>query len=147
MMADKKTGPGIQDTETKPVVDLLTSILGEVQKQVQSKTPKPLEGEAVRAVELFQEISTALRLHPRPIISLTNAPPQGGTVTLTWSSTNAQTVSIEQEVGGVTTLLGELTPASGGSKAFSGNGITKFTATAKGPCASATAFVTVTLSS
>jgi hypothetical protein len=146
MMAEKKTGSIVQDPETKPVVDLLTSILGEVQKQVQSNTPKPLEGEALRAVELFKEISTALTLHPRPTLTLTNDPPNGGTVILRWTSTDAQTVTIEKEVGGVKTSLGELTPASGGFKAFSGDGETKFTATAKGPCASATAFVTVTLS-
>lgn len=145
-MADKKIGSGIQEPETKPIVDLLTSILDEVQKQIRSKTPKALEGEAVRAVELFQEISTALALQPRPTISLTNDPPTGGSVTLRWSSTNAQTVLIDQEVGGVTTPLGELTPAAGGFKTFSGNGSTKFTATAKGPCDSATASVTVVLS-
>ena len=138
-----------QQPEIKPVVDLLASILSEVQNQVLSKTPKPLEGAALRAVELFREISAALALRPRPTITLTNDAPQGGTVTLRWSSTGAQTVSIDQEVGGVTTSLGELTPAAGGSKQFSGAGTTKFTATAKafapGLCTE-TASVTVTLS-
>jgi len=147
MMADKKTTLGNQEPETKPVIDLLTSILNEFQKQVQGKTPKPLDGEALRAVEQFREIGAALALQPRPTITLTADAPQGGTVTLRWSSTNAQTVTIDQEVGGVTTPLGELTPAAGGFKAFSGNGTTKFTATAKGPCASATSSVTVVLSS
>ena len=61
-MAERREAPR-QDPETsgqqpeiKPVVDLLTSILSEVQKQVLSKTPKPLEGEALRAVEQFREI-------------------------------------------------------------------------------------------
>ena len=135
-MAVKKAETSREEPETKPVVDLLTKILDEFREQVQSKTPKPLEGEAVRAVELFKEISTTLALQlRRPFIDLTNDPVQGGNVTLRWSSTGAQTVSIDQEVevGGVivTTPLGELTPAAGGAKLFSGDGKTKFTATAK----------------
>jgi hypothetical protein len=155
MMAERREPPrqapetSGQQPEIKPVVDLLASILSEVQNQVLSKTPKPLEGAALRAVEQFREISAALALQRRPTITLLNDSPQGGTVTLRWSSTDAQTVSIDQEVGGVTTSLGELTPPAGGSKQFSGAGTTKFTATAKafapGLCTK-TASVTVTLS-
>jgi hypothetical protein len=151
MMAERREPPrrdpetSGQQPEIKPVVDLLASILDEVKNQVQSKIPPPLKGAALQAVEQFREISAALALQRRPTITLTNDPPQGGTVTLRWSSTDAQTVSIDQEVGGVPTSLGELTPPAGGSKAFSGNGTTKFTATAKGAC-SRTASVTVILS-
>jgi len=135
-----------QQPEIKPVVDLLASILSEVQNQVLSKTPKPLEGAALRAVEQFREISAALALQRRPTITLTADPPQGGTVTLRWASTDALTVSIDQTVGNVTTPLGEVTPPASGSKQFSGNGPTTFTATANGACASVTASVTVILS-
>ena len=117
-MADKKTtgrqlsrrDPPQRDPETsgqqpeiKPVVDLLTSILSEVQKQVQSKTPQPLEGQAVEAVEQFRQIGAALALQPLPTITLTADPAQfginGGTTKLTWSSTDAQKVSIDQQLG------------------------------------------------
>src|SRR5262245_359527 len=111
-MAEKKVDSrqtGSRDSTTDSVVELLTSILTKVQGQVQSNTPKALEGEALKAVELFREIDSALELHPRPTLDLTADPPQGGTVTLRWSSTNAETVSIEQEVGGVRTDLGQLT--------------------------------------
>jgi hypothetical protein len=129
---------------------LLTSILGDVQKQVQSEAPK-LEGKAVEAVELFREIGAALELQRRPTITLTATPTPnplpvgGGTVKLEWSSTEAQTVSIDQKekVGGVTKSLGEdLTPVG-----FIGNisvlTTTIFTATAKGLCSSQPGTVTV----
>jgi hypothetical protein len=138
------SGPG--STTQEDVVKLLASILNQVQQQVQSTTPKALEGAALQAVEQFREIVAALALQPRPTITLKADPPRGDTVTLTWFSTAAQTVSIVQTVGGVTTPLGELTPPEGGSKDFSGTELTTFTATAKGPCASAAASVTVTFS-
>jgi len=141
-MADKKAAPGSQEPEIQPVVDLLTSILNEVQKQVQSKTPKPLEGKAVEAVEQFREIGAALALQPLPTITLIANPTQfgvgGGTAKLTWSSTDAQTVSIDSNVG-------EVTPAAGGSIDVIVLTTTIFTATATGPCGSATAGATVTV--
>ena len=98
---------------------------------------------------IAQEIEAALSLQPRPTITLTADDPDGDTVTLRWSSIGAQTVLIDQEVEGVPTKLGKLETAAGGSKEFSGEGETKFTATAtataKGLCAE-TASVTVTLS-
>jgi len=145
------TRPRVPDTSTQTVVELLTTILEEFKKQVQSKTPEPLEGEAVRAVEHFREISAALALQQRPTMTLTVAPgslgPSGGSVTLTWSSTDAQTVSIDQKVGDVTTSLGEVTPAAGGVKVIVVAATTTFTATAKGLCASDTKIVEVTVSS
>jgi hypothetical protein len=96
MMTDKKPVTSSQDPQTKPVVDLLTSILDEFRKQVQSKTPEPLEGKALEAVNLFREIGAALAL--LPTITLKAEPiaiEDIGTVRLTWSSTDAQTISIE----------------------------------------------------
>lgn len=135
-----------QQPEIKPVVDLLASILGEVQNQVLNKTPKPLEGAALRAVEQFREISGALALQRAPTVTLRADSPQGGTVTLRWASTDALTVSIDQTVGNVTTPLGEVTPPASGSKQFSGNGPTTFTATAKSAFCTAKNSVTVILS-
>lgn len=143
-MADKKAAPGSQEPETKPLADLLTSILNEVQKQVQSKTPKALDGEALRAVDQFREIVAALALQPRPTITLSANPTrfgvEGGETTFTWSSTGAQRVSIDSGVG-------EVTPAAGGSIKVSVLGTTTFTATAIGPCSNATASVTVVVDS
>jgi hypothetical protein len=151
-MIDKKKGEqqtssaeSSAEPPTQPVVDLLTSILSDVQTQVRRKTPKPLEGDAVEAVDLFREIGATLALQPiiRPTITLTAREPTlvvPGNVTLTWSSTRAETVSIDNGVG-------EVTPPAGGSKdvLVSALGKTIFTATAvgKGPCgAKATAEVT-----
>lgn len=137
-MENKKAAPGGPEPETKPVIDLLTSILNEVQKQVQSKTPKPLEGEAVRAVEQFREIVAALAL--QPTITLSAEPTEikdVGKTKLTWSSTGAETVSIDQGVG-------EVTPAAGGSIEVRVTRTTLFTATATNPCGSKTASVLVT---
>ena len=131
-----------QQPEITPVVELLTSILREVQEQVQSKTPKPLEGEALRAVEQFREISAGLALQPPPTITLTAVPNRfginGGTTKLTWSSTEARKVSIDQKVG-------ERKPAAGGSVEVNVLATTIFTATAQGACGSATASATVTV--
>jgi hypothetical protein len=154
-MADKKTtgrqlsrrDPPQRDPETsgqqpeiKPVVDLLATILGGVQKRVQSNVPPPLEGEAARAVDQFREISAALALQPVPTITLTAVPAQfglnGGTTKLTWSSTEARKVSIDQQVG-------EVTPAATGSIEVPVFVTTIFTATAQGACGSATASATV----
>ena len=60
-MADEKAETsGGPETSTKPVVDLLSAILEEFKKQVQSKTAPPLVGDALIAVEAFKEISEAL---------------------------------------------------------------------------------------
>ena len=62
--AQRTRNQRLQQPETKPVVDLLTSILNEVQKQVRvDNTDQPLEGEAAGAVEQFREIVAALALH------------------------------------------------------------------------------------
>lgn len=152
-MAEKKIDKSAEaragssrDATSDSVVELLTSILTEVQQQVQSETPTPLEGDALDAVARFREIVAALALQAQPTLDLTADPPQGDSVTLRWTSTGAQTVLLKQEVDGKPTPLGELTPAAGGSKQFFGNGVTTFTATAVGPCASAVDSVVVTLS-
>jgi hypothetical protein len=136
---------GNRDATSDSVAALLTSILTEVQQQVHSAAPKPLEADALAAVALFREIVAALALQAKPTLVLTADPPQGDSVTLRWTSTDAQSVSLEKKVGGKTTPLGELTPAAGGSKEFFGNGVTTFTATAVGRCATVES-VDVTLS-
>ena len=142
--------PASQGIETKPVVDLLTKILLEVKNEFESKTPKPLEGEALRAVDQFREIVAALALQPTPItiglhadpkrdVPLEGDPAEAET-TLTWDSTGAQTVKIEPGVG-------EVTPAAGGSIKVRFSQDTIFTATASGLCSSSTATETVTVDS
>jgi hypothetical protein len=150
-MAEKKRVPqGATggDPATQQVVALLTSILTEVRTQVRSSTPKPpdlaagprtLEGDAVTAVELFREIGATLALLPS--ITLTAKPTEldgPGLVKLTWSSTEAQTVSIDPDVG-------EVSPPAGGSIVVSISRPTTFTATAtaRGPCGGATTSVDV----
>lgn len=143
-MAAKKTITGGPEPSTQPVVELLTSILNEVQKQVLRKTPKRLEGKALEALDQFREIVAALALQPLPTISLKAEPSRfgvnGGAVKLTWSSTNAQTVSIDPNIGEVPTQK-----VAGGSSEVFVAATTVFTATAKGPCGSATATATVTV--
>jgi hypothetical protein len=143
-MIDKKAETSSQEPEIKPVVDLLTSILEEFRKQVQSKTPKPLEGAALQAVELFREISASLALQPRPTITLRADRTQitsGQSVNLFWSSTEARAVSIAPDVG-------EVTPVAGGSILVTPSILpTTYTATATGGlCGRATAEVTITAS-
>jgi hypothetical protein len=142
-MAETKRDATGRDASTQPVVDLLTNILKEVQKQVQSKTPKPLEGPALQAVNQFREIVAALALQPppNPTIALTASPDfvhPGEKTTLTWSSTNAQKVSIDQGVG-------DVTPAEGGSQEVTLLQTTTFTATAAGPCGTSAKSPSVTV--
>ena len=135
------TGQQPGDPATKPVVDLLTSILTDARTQIRSRTPKLLEGDAATAVARFREIGATLDLLPTTI-SLTAKPTQldqPGDVTLTWSSTEARTVSIEAEDdnGDPRPDLspGEVSPVEGGSVLVRNvSGTTIFTATAKGPC-------------
>jgi hypothetical protein len=142
------------DPGTQQVVDLLTSILTQARTQIGSSaqigssTPKHLEGDAAKAVALFREIGQTLDLLPTTI-SLTADPTrldQLGDVRLTWSSTEARTVSIEAEDSrGVS--LPQLSPGEvpavdvkGGSVVVQNvSGTTIFTATAKGPCSDAEA--------
>ncbi|UFS71444.1 hypothetical protein LPW11_04420 [Geomonas sp. RF6] len=139
-MTDKKAIAS--ELETKPVVDLLASILGEVQKQVLCKTPLPLTGEAARAVEAFREITGALTLQSLPAVTLQAQPTEhgvnGGISRITWSAAAADAVSI-------TPGIGEVTPAAGGTVSVNVATTTTFTATATNACGSATASVTVTV--
>jgi hypothetical protein len=140
-MTDKKAEPGRQTSETQRVADLLTSILNNVQKQVQSQTREPLEGKAVEAVELFREIGASLALQARPTITLRADRTQiksGESVNLFWSSLEARAVSIAPDVG-------EVTPAAGGSIPATPSILptTTYTATATNPCGRATAEVTI----
>jgi hypothetical protein len=141
-MAERKREPqqtsGV-DPATQQVVTLLASILTEVQTQVRSQTPKPLGDAAATAVELFRQIGATLALLPS--ITLTADPTKldsPGPVTLTWSSTEAQTVSIDPDIG-------EVSPPAGGSITVSISRPTTFTATAtaRGPCGGATTSVDV----
>lgn len=143
-MAEKKIETRGPEPSTQEVVKLLTSILNEVQKQVQSKTAEPLEGEAMRAVEQFREISAALALQRRPTITLTSDRtqiPTGQPVNLHWSSTEARKVSIAPDVG-------EVTPVAGGSIPVTPSMLpTTYIATATGDlCGRATAEITITAS-
>ena len=52
-----RSEPGQQ---TEEVAKLLTSILQQVQKQVDSKTPQPLSEAATKAVEEFKQIGDGL---------------------------------------------------------------------------------------
>jgi hypothetical protein len=150
-MAEKKREPQRatgEDPATQQVVALLTSILTEVRTQVGSSTSKPpdlatgrrtLEGDAATAVVLFREIGSTLALLPS--ITLTAEPTKldsSGSVKLTWSSTEAQTVSIDPDVG-------EVSPPAGGSIKVPISRSTTFTATAtaRGPCGGATTSVDV----
>lgn len=140
------TRPGVDvcrpALDTRPVVDLLASILSEVHKQVASNAPPPLDGDAVQAIQLFREIRAALGLKPAPRIFFKAEPSAlpvgGGVAKLTWTSTDAQAVVIDQTVG-------EVTPTAGGSVAVNVLTTTTFTATAVNPCGSATAPATVTV--
>jgi hypothetical protein len=62
MMVEKKSETSAQDPSNKPVIDLLTSILDEFKKQVQSNIPAPLGEKAAKAVAAFDEISDALNV-------------------------------------------------------------------------------------
>jgi len=125
----------LSQSSPQEVVDLLTSILKEVRSQVLLKTPiptpPPLTGAALTALDLFAEIGAALALQPLPTITLTASSTQlpvgGGTATLTWTSTAAQTVSIDHDIG-------DVTPVAGGSKDVFVSSTTTVTATARGPC-------------
>jgi hypothetical protein len=153
VVIDKQAETSSQEPETKSVVALLTSILNEVQKQVLSPTPRPLAGELQTprplaggpqiALDRFTEIVAALELQPPPTITLkadrTQLPSEGGKVTLSWFTTNARAVSINPNVGEV--------PVADGSIVVSVLATTNFTATATGPCRSATAPVTVNVGS
>ena len=145
-MVDKKLiearSAGLADPATQPVIDLLASILNEVQSRVQvnaATTPDPLVSEAARAVSLFREIEAAIALAARPTVTLTADPASlsdgGGSVKLTWASTGAQTVSIVGvDANGVTVPVGEVAPAAGGSVNVTITTTTRFTATATGRC-------------
>jgi hypothetical protein len=142
------------DPGTQQVVTLLTSILSEVQAQVRSNTPKPLGDSAEAAVELFRTIGATLDLLPTTVslIADTTQLDESGDVTLTWSSTEARTVSIEAEdpSGGRLPLLspGEVSPVQGGSVVVTNvSGTTIFVATAEGRCGAATAPVEVVFGS
>ncbi len=58
-MAGKGTETGGPDQE---FLALLTGLLEEFKKQVQSKTPAPLTEDAQKAVDAFKEISEALNV-------------------------------------------------------------------------------------
>jgi hypothetical protein len=145
-MVDKKLiearQASVGDPATQPVVDLLASILNEVQNRVQvnAATPAdPLTGEAARAATLFREIEAAIALIARPTVTLAadpaTLPDGGGSVRLTWASTGAQTVSIVGvDANGATVPVGDAAPASGGSVNVNITTTTRFTATASGRC-------------
>ena len=124
----------------KQIVDLLAAILADVKKQVTSQTPPPLSGEAQAAVRQFDELRAAMKLFT-PIIRLTASPDsivKGEQTTLSWSSIDAQSVSIEPAIGNVT-------PVEGGSIQVKPDATTTYTATARLFDGSQKASVTVTV--
>jgi hypothetical protein len=140
-MVDKKFEPrqtGIADPATQSVVDLLASILNDVQGRVQvtaATTSDPLVGEAARAVNRFREIEAAIALAAAPSLTFVADPPSSTTgsmnVTLKWTSTGADTVEIVGvDANGVTKKLDNVTPAAGGSVTVTVAVTTVFTATA-----------------
>lgn len=154
-MVDKKVEPrqiGLADPATQPVIDLLASILNEVQGRVQvnaATTPDLLVGEAARAVNLFREIEAAIALAAAPGLTFVADPPSSTTgsmsVKLKWTSTGADTVEIVGvDTNGVTTKIGSVTPVAVGSVDVMVAVTTVFTATASatGRC-STTKIVTV----
>jgi hypothetical protein len=153
-MVDKKFEPrptGLADPAAQSVVDLLTSILNDVQNRVQvtATTPDLLTGEAAHAVALFKEIESAIALAAAPTVDLKADPlssTSGGMKhTLTWTSTLADSVSIVGvDAKGVTTTVPGVTTAASGWVDVTVLTTTVFTATATGRC-SATDSVTVTV--
>jgi hypothetical protein len=153
-MVDKKVEPrqiGLADPATQPVVDLLASILNEVQGRVQvnaAATSTALGGDAGRAVDVFREIDAAIALAAAPTVTLKADPPStttsGMSVTLTWTSTGADTIEIVGvDENNVTTVVPGVTPVAGGSVSNVTVAVTTvFTATATGRC-KATAVATV----
>ncbi len=144
-MVDKKVEPrqiGLADPATQPVIDLLASILNEVQGRVQvnaATTPSALGGEAAHAVDVFREIDAAIALAAAPTLDFSADPPSSTTgsmsVALKWTSTGADTVEIVGvDANGVTTKLNDVTPAASGKVNVTVAVTTVFTATATGRC-------------
>lgn len=140
-MVDKKVEPrqiGLADPATQPVIDLLASILNEVQGRVLANaatTPDLLVGEAARAVNLFREIEAAITLAAAPGLTFEADPPSSTTgsmsVKLKWTSTGADTVEIVGvDTNGLTTKIGSVTPVAAGSVDVTVAVTTVFTATA-----------------
>jgi hypothetical protein len=141
-MVDRKVEPrqiGLADPATQPVVDLLASILNEVQGRVQGNaaatTTDLLAGEAARAVNLFREIEAAIALAAAPGLTFEADPPRSTTgsmsVKLKWTSTGADTVEIVGvDTNGLTTKIGSVTPVAAGSVDVTVTVTTVFTATA-----------------
>ncbi len=155
-MVDKKFEPrqtGLADPAAQPVIDLLTSILNDVQNraQVSATAPDALVGEAARAVALFKEIESAIALAAAPKVTLKAEPAtstSGGMQhTLTWTTTGADTITIVGvDAKGVSTTVAGVTPVATGTVPVTVATTTVFTATAtaNGRC-SATASATVTV--
>jgi hypothetical protein len=106
------------------------------------ETPKPLEGKALEAATLFQEIGDMLALQPSITLTADLIDNQGN-VTLTWSSTGAQTVSIVNANESKNVLTNG---KAKGSITTTVSTTTTFTATATGPRCSAKAIAVVTFS-
>jgi hypothetical protein len=128
---------------TQQVVDLLTSILTDARTQIRSRTPNLLEGAAVTAVELFREIGATLAILPSiklmadpASFTKSNTSPGPFLSTLTWSSTEAGTVSIEQVLDNNSTVPIVTNAAAAGSQPVSVTETTTFraVATARARC-------------
>ena len=129
---------GAEPSTNQQIVGLLTSIFQEVRTQV---TVPALKGKAEAAFQEFQRIKAGLALRQVASVELTADKTNinsGDVVTLSWKSTNADKVSIDNGVGIVE-------PAAGGSIQVTPTATTTFTATATGSCSTPTASVTVTV--
>ena len=128
-MARKRLEPVRVDggePSTNELVGLLTSIFQEVRGRV---TVPALEGKAELAFQEFQRIKAGLALTQPAAVTTFTANPNpidaGQSTTLSWTTTNSKTVSIDNGIG---------TQPSPGSIDVTLTATTTFTATATGSC-------------
>jgi hypothetical protein len=92
-------------TDTSPyasseIVNILKAIFEQVKQQVESETPKPLDGEALKAVQAYQALVAAqqLKYPPDPPTDMEAVWISPGEIQLTWveDTTNADRFLVER---------------------------------------------------